>query len=236
LRSCGSPQRIVPRLDRPGGNVTGFGNYEATLGGKWLELLSEIAPGLKRAAIMFNPDTAPVSIYMPSLETAAGSLKITPIIAQRHPFTDDRTSHIVLGFHESIIGKRTWLSRASAPQFGFVLPKCGIGCILMFRNLRLAQSVDRMLRFSPLSVRFKGDGPFQIPGGRPGRIEWNAISLPPVTNLLTLVLDFRSKPKSRVGLAKLKRNLNNIGVRSFILSGAPLRYKTGHAKTRRFCA
>ena len=49
---------IVARLDRPSGNITGFANFEATLGGKWLELLSEIAPGLKRAAIMFNPDTA----------------------------------------------------------------------------------------------------------------------------------------------------------------------------------
>src|SRR5215831_51743 len=49
---------IVTRLDRPGGNVTGFAANEATLGGKWPELLSEIAPGLKRAAIMFNPDTA----------------------------------------------------------------------------------------------------------------------------------------------------------------------------------
>jgi putative ABC transport system substrate-binding protein len=46
---------IVARLDRPSGNVTGFADLEATLGGKWLELLSEIAPGLKRAAIMFNP-------------------------------------------------------------------------------------------------------------------------------------------------------------------------------------
>src|SRR5262245_51150675 len=43
---------IVPRLDRPGGNITGFATLEATLGGKWLELLSEIAPGLKRAAVM----------------------------------------------------------------------------------------------------------------------------------------------------------------------------------------
>ena len=51
---------IVPRLNQPGGNTTGFAIYEATLAGKWLELLSEIAPGLKRAAIMFNPDTAPV--------------------------------------------------------------------------------------------------------------------------------------------------------------------------------
>ena len=48
---------IVPRLNQPGGNITGFAYLEATLGGKWLELLSEIAPGLKRAATMFNPDT-----------------------------------------------------------------------------------------------------------------------------------------------------------------------------------
>ena len=53
---------VVARLDRPSGNVTGFGASEAT-GGKWLELLSEIAPGLKRVATMFNPDTAPVSTY-----------------------------------------------------------------------------------------------------------------------------------------------------------------------------
>jgi putative ABC transport system substrate-binding protein len=50
---------IVARLDRPGGNITGFAILEATLGGKWLELLSDIAPGLKRAAIMFNPDFPP---------------------------------------------------------------------------------------------------------------------------------------------------------------------------------
>ena len=58
-------QRIIPRLDRPGGNITGFAQAEPTLGGKWLELLSEIAPGLKRAAIMFNPNAPVVSVYVP---------------------------------------------------------------------------------------------------------------------------------------------------------------------------
>jgi putative ABC transport system substrate-binding protein len=72
---------IVARLKQPGGNITGFTNYEASLGGNWLELLSEIAPGLKRAAIMFNPDTLPVSTFMPSLETAARSLKVVLITA-----------------------------------------------------------------------------------------------------------------------------------------------------------
>jgi putative ABC transport system substrate-binding protein len=50
---------MVTRLDRPSGNTTGFALHEASLGGKWLQLLSEIAPGLRRAAIMFNPDTNP---------------------------------------------------------------------------------------------------------------------------------------------------------------------------------
>jgi putative ABC transport system substrate-binding protein len=72
---------IVPRLDRPGGNVTGFAVFEASLGGKSVELLSEIAPGLKRAAIMFNPDINLVSTYMPSFEAAARSLKVVLITA-----------------------------------------------------------------------------------------------------------------------------------------------------------
>jgi putative tryptophan/tyrosine transport system substrate-binding protein len=88
---------LVARLDRPGGNVTGFANFEATLGGKWLELLSEIAPGLKRAAIMFNPDTAPVSPHMPSLETAARSLKVVSIIARVHSDVEIETAIIALG-------------------------------------------------------------------------------------------------------------------------------------------
>src|SRR6516165_9718744 len=88
---------IVARLDRPSGNITGFANLEATLGGKWLELLSEIAPGLKRAAIMFNPDTAAVSSYMPSFETAARSFKIAPIIAPVHSDVEIETAIIALG-------------------------------------------------------------------------------------------------------------------------------------------
>jgi len=88
---------LVARLDRPGGNITGFANFEGTLAGKWLELLSEIAPGLKRAAIMFNPDTAPVSAYMPSFETAARSLKVEPVIAPVHSDVEIETAIIALG-------------------------------------------------------------------------------------------------------------------------------------------
>jgi putative tryptophan/tyrosine transport system substrate-binding protein len=84
--SVGDPvgSGLVASLKQPGGNITGLGQAEASMGGKWLELLSEIAPGLKRAAIMFNPDTAPVSLYMPLFETAARSLKVELIIAPVH--------------------------------------------------------------------------------------------------------------------------------------------------------
>jgi putative tryptophan/tyrosine transport system substrate-binding protein len=88
---------IVAALNQSGGNITGYALYETPLGGKWLELLSEIAPGLKRAAIMFNPDTAPVSVYMPSFETAARSLKIVAIAAPVHDDVEIETAINGLG-------------------------------------------------------------------------------------------------------------------------------------------
>ena len=83
---------IVPRLDRPSGNVTGFAGFEPSLAGKWLELLSEIAPGLKRAAIMFNADGTAVAdegtvalsdALMHSFETAR-SLRVVLSTAPVH--------------------------------------------------------------------------------------------------------------------------------------------------------
>jgi putative ABC transport system substrate-binding protein len=89
---------IVARLDRPSGNVTGFADFgEVSLAGKWLELLSEIAHGLKRAAIMFNPDTSTASTFMPSLETASRSLKVAPIIAPVHSDVEIETAISALG-------------------------------------------------------------------------------------------------------------------------------------------
>jgi putative ABC transport system substrate-binding protein len=90
---------IVARLDRPDGNITGFAIAEPQLGGKWLELLAEIAPGLKRVAIMFNPDTATASTHMPSSETAARSLKVELITAPVRNDVEIETAINALG-HE----------------------------------------------------------------------------------------------------------------------------------------
>ncbi len=77
---------FVASLPRPGGNITGFINIEAGMASKWLQLLGEIAPGIQRAAIMFNPDTAGggASYYVPAFEAAARSLKVKPITAFIH--------------------------------------------------------------------------------------------------------------------------------------------------------
>jgi putative ABC transport system substrate-binding protein len=72
---------FVASLAHPGGNITGFGDYENSIVGKWLELLTQVAPGIKRAAMIFNPDTAPYarSYYLPLFEAAARSLKVEPL-------------------------------------------------------------------------------------------------------------------------------------------------------------
>jgi putative ABC transport system substrate-binding protein len=89
---------LVGRLDRPGGNITGFAVFEATIGGKLLELLLEIAPGLKRAAMLTNPDINPASVYfMPSFDAAARSLKVAAITAPVRSDAEIEAAIIALG-------------------------------------------------------------------------------------------------------------------------------------------
>jgi putative ABC transport system substrate-binding protein len=78
---------FVETLSHPGGNVTGFVNLESSLVEKWVELLKEIAPQVTRAAMMFNPETAPYAgYYMRPFEAAARSSGMEPIGA---PVRDD---------------------------------------------------------------------------------------------------------------------------------------------------
>jgi len=76
---------FVASLARPGGLVTGFISNEASLASKWLELLKEIAPGMKRAALLFNPDTASyVGPFWTAFVSAAASFSIEPMAARVH--------------------------------------------------------------------------------------------------------------------------------------------------------
>jgi len=76
---------FVTNLGRPGGNVTGFALYEPSMGGKWLEQLKQIAPGVTRVALLFNPaTTVPVKFYLSSIEAAASSFAVQASTAPVH--------------------------------------------------------------------------------------------------------------------------------------------------------
>jgi putative ABC transport system substrate-binding protein len=90
---------FVAGLPRPGGNMTGFIPHEPALTGKWLNLLSQIAPGLGRVAIMFNPESAPYveSDYLPQFEAAARSFKVAAVTAPVHSDAEIETAIASLG-------------------------------------------------------------------------------------------------------------------------------------------
>jgi putative ABC transport system substrate-binding protein len=71
-------QGFVASVPRPNGNITGFMTWDESIAGKWLQLLAEIAPRVKRAAVMFNPDAARGGLraYGAPLEAAARALKM----------------------------------------------------------------------------------------------------------------------------------------------------------------
>jgi putative tryptophan/tyrosine transport system substrate-binding protein len=99
---------FVESLPRPGGNITGFINIEASLSGKWIEMLKEIVPRVSRAALMFNPETAPFfAFYEQPFEAAARSNGIEPIAAPVHTTADIERVFESLGGH---------------PDTGLVLP------------------------------------------------------------------------------------------------------------------
>jgi putative ABC transport system substrate-binding protein len=69
-------QGFVVNMANPSGNITGIASYEFTVGGKWLDLLKQLVPTVKRVAVMFNP-SSPTKFFLPSIEAAAAKLDIS---------------------------------------------------------------------------------------------------------------------------------------------------------------
>src|SRR6516165_10666828 len=83
---------FVASFARPGGNATGFAVYEASLGGKWLELLKETVPSVSRAVVIFNPATAPFADnQLKSINDAAASFGVEVSVAHVPDVSDLET-------------------------------------------------------------------------------------------------------------------------------------------------
>jgi putative tryptophan/tyrosine transport system substrate-binding protein len=78
-------QGLVSSLSHPGGNITGFSVFEVSLGTKWLEILKQIVPGVRRVTAIFNPETAPYyGLYLQSIDAGTSLLGIESIPIQVH--------------------------------------------------------------------------------------------------------------------------------------------------------
>jgi putative tryptophan/tyrosine transport system substrate-binding protein len=74
-------QGFVASLAQPGGMITGFGLEEPAIGAKWVELLIEIAPGVRSITAIFDPDTSPSRIFLPSIESSLKSLRAELVVS-----------------------------------------------------------------------------------------------------------------------------------------------------------
>jgi putative ABC transport system substrate-binding protein len=89
---------FVAGLAHPGGNITGFTTFEPEMGGKWLEVLKEIAPRILRVALIFNPATQPAfATFLRSIEAAAPSFGVKPIPTPVHSVIEIEDAMAALG-------------------------------------------------------------------------------------------------------------------------------------------
>ena len=87
-------QGFVESLARPGGNITGFSNYDPPMSGKWLGMLKEITPPVARVAVLYNPATAPYAgLYLRTIEDIAPTVAVA---VQTAPVKDDAEIEAVM--------------------------------------------------------------------------------------------------------------------------------------------
>jgi putative ABC transport system substrate-binding protein len=157
---------FVTNFSRPGGNVTGFTGFEPSMAGKWLELLKEVAPRVTRAALIFNPEAGPYSVFLRPAETAAASLGIEVRTAPVHNTSEiehalnglsrePNSGLIVLPDNFTAINRERFISLCArygipaAYPFRYIPPEGGLisyGVDVADLYRRAASYVDRILR------------------------------------------------------------------------------------------
>jgi putative tryptophan/tyrosine transport system substrate-binding protein len=176
-------QGFVENLARPSGNITGFSDFNALMAGKWLEMLTQVAPPVARVAVLYNPATAPyAALMMRAIEDAAPSFAITAQSAPCHDAAEiqammaelargERGGLLVLTVIFTIVHRDTILASAAQHRLPTVyfarsfttaggLMSYGIDYADLF--LRSAAYIDRIL---------KGASPRDLPVQQPTKFE-----------------------------------------------------------------
>jgi putative ABC transport system substrate-binding protein len=116
----------VSSFARPGGNITGFTLYEPSLVGKWLDILKELAPTMKRVALMTNPDTATLRgrFYTDGSNAAAATIGVQPITAYVHNDRDIEVAIASFGRQSNsglVVAPDTFTDAHMEPITGFAM-------------------------------------------------------------------------------------------------------------------
>jgi putative ABC transport system substrate-binding protein len=173
---------VVQSLARPGGNLTGFTNFEPSIASKWLELVKQVAPNVTRVAYLFNPSTAPL-LYASAVETAAPSSSVKSLSAEVHNADEiervikqvaRETSSALLvlpdlfttGNRESIIALASRYRLPAVYPFRYFAASGGLmsyGTEVLDTYRQAASYVDRIL---------KGEKPSDLPVQQPTKFEF----------------------------------------------------------------
>jgi ABC-type uncharacterized transport system substrate-binding protein len=173
---------FVESLARPGGNITGFTNFEPAMGGKWLEVLREAVPTMTSVLVLMHPETAAHKQFRQSIEEAAGPLHIETMPAGVHDaaeieraiagFASTRNGgvialpHPITEVHRDLIIQQA-TSHSLPTIFAFAV-HASAGALVTYgidaaeAQLRTSEYVDRILR---------GTKPADLPVQAPQKFE-----------------------------------------------------------------
>ena len=174
---------LVTNLARPGGNITGFQNFETAIGGKWLELLKVIAPGVRRVGVLYNQNIPANIEFLRTAQAVAGVVGVTVTPTELHnaadiervitEFAQDRESGLIVTPNplnarnkETIIGLAARLHFPAIYPFHVDAEKGGLlsyGFDTVEQHRAAAAYVDRIL---------KGEKPADLPVQAPTKYQF----------------------------------------------------------------